>query len=67
MQPDRLIQLMTPDEAARLLRVTPATLATWRARHTGPAYVKIGHAVRYRPSDLEAFIGGRRVGTRAQA
>ncbi|MFR0574154.1 helix-turn-helix domain-containing protein [Bifidobacterium boum] len=67
MQHDETMQLVTPDDAARLLTVTPATLATWRARHTGPAYVKLGHAVRYRTADLEAFIDSRRVGTRTQA
>ena len=39
--------LLTPEEVAALLRVTPATLTYWRKRKTGPAYVKVGRKVRY--------------------
>jgi len=35
--------------------VTLATLATWRSRNTGPAYVKVGGKVLYRVSDVEAY------------
>lgn len=35
--------------------VTLATLATWRSRNTGPAYVKVGGKVLYRLADVEAY------------
>jgi hypothetical protein len=47
--------LKTP-EAAEKLRVTKATLESWRCRGGGPIYVKYGRAVRYRPEDIEAFL-----------
>jgi len=36
-------------------QVTLATLATWRSRSNGPAFVKIGGRVLYRTSDVEAY------------
>jgi hypothetical protein len=36
-------------------QVTKATLATWRSRNTGPAFVKIGGRVLYRRGDIEAY------------
>ncbi|WP_286293639.1 helix-turn-helix domain-containing protein [Methylomarinovum tepidoasis] len=52
--------LITPEEAARMLGVSPRTLATWRClgRYRLP-YVKIGARVRYRQEDVEAFIERR--------
>lgn len=49
--------LLTEAEAANLLRLAPATLARWRWRgDRGPAHRKLGGAVRYALSDLQAFI-----------
>jgi predicted site-specific integrase-resolvase len=47
--------LLTPREAADVLRVSERTLASWRYQGMGPAYVKVGSAVRYRPDALGAF------------
>ena len=47
--------LKTP-EAAQKLRVTKATLESWRCRGGGPQFVKYGRAIRYRPEDLYDFI-----------
>ena len=52
MNPD----LLTPEEAAALLRVTPATLGYWRKQKRGPAYVKIGRRVRYPRAALFAAL-----------
>jgi len=49
-------QLLTLDEAAKRLRTGSATLERWQTVGFGPVFVKVGHAVRYRPSDLNAFI-----------
>ena len=46
--------------AAELLEVTPGTLAVWRCtgRYNLP-FIKIGRKVRYRRSDLDAWLEGR--------
>jgi helix-turn-helix protein len=50
-------ELLDEKESARLLTIQPATLATWRSKHTQALpYVKIGRCIRYRKSDLLAFI-----------
>jgi predicted site-specific integrase-resolvase len=52
--------LMTANETAVLLGVTPGTLQIWRC--TGRyklAYVKIGGKVRYRLSDVVQFVESR--------
>lgn len=55
--------LLTTAEAAKLLRVHPVTLATWRAKGGGPAYVKLGQnlrsPVRYRRSAVVAYLDSR--------
>ncbi len=53
-------RLMTNEEAAELLQVTPGTLNTWRCtrRYLIP-YVKVGRRVRYRLRDLLAWIESR--------
>jgi excisionase family DNA binding protein len=57
-----LLPQMNSDEAAQYLGVSPATLATWRCRKNYPLnYVKIGALVRYRRSDLDAFLEARTV------
>jgi hypothetical protein len=50
-------KLLSPDRAAQVLDTTTQTLANWRAtgRYVLP-YVKVGRLVRYRQSDLTAFI-----------
>jgi 5-methylcytosine-specific restriction protein A len=48
----------TPREAAEFLRYSYATLAIWRSEAVGPAYIKIGHSIRYRREDLEQWAAG---------
>ena len=43
-------------EAARLLSVSVAALRRWRREGRGPRVTRIEHCVRYRVSDLEAFM-----------
>lgn len=38
---------LTPDEAAARLRTPVKTLANWRNRRVGPAYIKFGRRVLY--------------------
>ena len=49
--------LMTPTQASETLKVPEKTLAVWRSTNRVKLpYCKIGGAVRYRRTDLEAFI-----------
>jgi len=49
--------LLDEKEAARYLNLAPPTLRNWRSAKQGPAACRVGkRAVRYRFSDLEAFI-----------
>ena len=50
------MQLVETPEAARILRVRPATLAQWRWQGKGPRFRKIGAAVRYAITDLEEYV-----------
>ena len=35
------------------------TLADWRTKGIGPAYVKVGRLIRYKISDLDAWLDSR--------
>lgn len=48
--------LMTLPELAEYLQVPEATLYYWRNRGSGPRSSKLGRHVRYRRSDVEAWI-----------
>lgn len=54
--------LLTPEQTGQMLTVKPQTLAVWRSsgRH-GLPFVKVGHAVRYRRSDVEQWLTNRTV------
>ncbi len=49
-------EMMKETEAAEFLSIAPVTLRIWRTKHCGPAFIKIGRAVRYRRIDLESFL-----------
>ena len=49
-------------DTARFLNLkTPGTLANWRTRGQGPAYIKVGGSIRYRMEDLERWLSQQRV------
>jgi excisionase family DNA binding protein len=48
--------LLSEQEAAELLCLSPATLKKWRRTRRGPRYYRLGSAVRYKREDLEAFV-----------
>ncbi len=59
--------LINETEAAQRLGLSVKTLRRWRWAGNPPHFVKIGGAVRYDLSDLEAFIeAGRRTSTSDQ-
>ena len=47
---------LKPGEAAEYLRSSTSTLAKARMYKRGPNFVRIGRAVRYRQSDLDAWM-----------
>lgn len=51
----------TVPQLARWLKVSRQVLYKWNHEGTGPAYSKVGSMVRYRRSDVEAWLKARRV------
>jgi len=48
-------------EVSRITGIAIQTLRNWRFQRTGPAYSKVGRAVRYRLDDVINFMEERRV------
>lgn len=51
------IGLLNEHQVAAYLNLSVATIRRWRLLKKGPAVCRLGAAVRYRPEDVEAFIG----------
>jgi predicted site-specific integrase-resolvase len=49
-------ELMTQNEVAALFDISVPVLANWRSAGKGPCFVKLVGRVKYRRSDVEAFI-----------
>jgi Helix-turn-helix domain len=51
------IRFLTPEEVSERYRggVSVGTLRNWRAKRIGPTFVKIGKAVLYPTSELDAW------------
>ena len=47
--------LLIQPETARFLRVSVPTLERWRKVGIGPTAFRVGHAIRYRLSDVRSF------------
>jgi predicted DNA-binding transcriptional regulator AlpA len=54
------------EEAARHLSLAPNTLEKMRVLGNGPQFVKLGRSVRYRISDLEAYVADRVVSSTSE-
>jgi predicted DNA-binding transcriptional regulator AlpA len=52
-------ELWDDPQLAKELGTSPNTPAAWRTRDQGPPYLKIGRLVRYRPSDVRAWLASR--------
>ena len=48
--------LLSTDEVSRVLVIPAGTLANWRSMGTGPRFLRVGRHVRYRRTDVEAWI-----------
>jgi hypothetical protein len=53
---DELEQLLDEHEVGRVLKKPVGTLRRWRLSDDGPEFIKVGRAVRYRPSALIAWL-----------
>lgn len=51
--------LLTPDEAAELLRTRSRTLERWRHTGTGPRFAKIGRRVVYPRAALDSWVAAQ--------
>jgi excisionase family DNA binding protein len=54
--PAVLDPLLTIEEVSEYLRTPVKTLYDWRYKHVGPKAMLIGRALRYRASDLNAWL-----------
>jgi predicted DNA-binding transcriptional regulator AlpA len=58
---------LTTEAAARYLSLAESTLEKARVTGTGPRYLKLGRAVRYRIVDLDAWMADRAVNNTSEA
>lgn len=50
------IALFTQDELAAKLKVSRGILRQWRRKLRGPAFVRVGRNIMYRPSDVADWL-----------
>lgn len=60
-QLDQLADLSTETQLAQFLNTEVRTLQSWRYQKIGIPFIKIGRSVRYRKSDVEAYLANQRV------
>jgi excisionase family DNA binding protein len=58
---------LTDIEVAARLGVSRFTVRSWRLKGTGPRFLKMGRAVRYRPQDVDEYERQALVETQAPA
>jgi uncharacterized protein YjcR len=62
-RPDTMPALLSQDEVADILGVSPRTLEDWRVSERGTAYVRVSYnKVRYEIAAIERFVAGARRG-----
>lgn len=61
MSPSLLRPLLTLDEVAAILRLSPRTVWSYTADGSLPT-IRLGRSVRVTPADLEEFTRGRKKG-----
>lgn len=54
--------LLTPQRVAELFLVHPVTLARWRLANRGPAWIELEGQIRYRSSEVQAYLKRREKG-----
>lgn len=53
--------LLTPEAVAAKLSLKVQSLAAWRCRGEGPAYIHVGRAVRYPADALDKWLSAQTV------
>ena len=56
-----MTNLLTTTEAAAALALAPKTLRNWRSQGLGPPFIRLGGAIRYRETDLLAWVDAQAV------
>lgn len=56
-------ELLTTEEAAKYLRLSPRTLERYRVTGEGPRFLKVGRLVFYRQSDLDEWLKNKSRGS----
>ena len=51
-----MTELLTPEQTAELLHMSPNTLSSWRWKGRGPEFIKVGRNVRYDRADVDAWL-----------
>ena len=54
--PSRFEQLWSVDDVAEYLAISTKTLYGWRCKQFGPPSYRLGHHVRYRPAEVQAWV-----------
>lgn len=49
-------EFLRPPVVSKRIDVSEATLRRWRATGQGPAFLRVGRQVRYRASDVDAWL-----------
>ena len=52
---------------AETLSVSVKAIQSWRYKGGGPAFVRLGRAIRYRPEDVEAWLASNTFGSTTAA
>lgn len=52
------VQIMTGQQVADMLQVSPRTVEEWRQTHHGPPWRRVGKHVRYTESEVVAWYEG---------
>lgn len=55
-------KLMNTKQLAEYLGIAVSTILQYRADGTGPQYIKLGHLVRYRQSDVDTWLERKSTG-----
>jgi predicted DNA-binding transcriptional regulator AlpA len=56
-------RVLKETEVSKRTGLALPTLRNWRSLGRGPAYLKMGKAVRYQEEDVEAYIRSKRIET----
>lgn len=61
--PTERARLMSTRDLCEYLAIPEATLIDWRYKRTGPPFHRIGGAVRYTRTDVDAWLKRQRIST----